>query len=137
MPADPDADAPVEALARAWAGVPLVDAGVAEVRVEVFDRPRFASSGQGGFRVSCPRTGQNVVPAFNPALEAWRAGGPRVLDCPCGDRHDLASLAYAPQAGFARGWVALVDAGGAELLPDAARIAREILGGLRVVLRRG
>lgn len=116
---------------------PLVDGGFAAARVEVFPRERFVANRQGGFRVFCPKDGTNVVPAFNPALEAWRAGGPRLLACACGEPHDLADLDYRPPAGFARGWVCLTDAGTLELTPEALALAEAEFGRVRVVARRG
>lgn len=116
---------------------PLVVGGFARARVERFHGVHFASSGQGGFAVRCPVTEQNVVAAFSRALEAWRAGGPRQLDCGCGQRHDLAELHYVPEAGFARAWVALVDVQGVELTTDAHAEAGRLLMGVRIVVRRG
>lgn len=144
-------DAPPEALAtlvdhlRAGAWLegdrpgprPLVHGGFAFARMERFERPRFASNGQGGFRVECPITGENAVPIFNAAFARWRAGGPRELACGCGARHDLDALAYSPPAGFARGWLALVDVGGVQLDPAAEAEVARVLGGVRVVARRG
>lgn len=146
LPADPDRDpADVVALVAAWraAGLgldgprPIVAGGAARLRVEAHPTPRFVANRQGGFRVRCPVDGRNVVPAFNPAVERWREGGPRTLACPCGRTHDLDALDFAPAAGFARGWVALEDCGGAELDPEAAVLAARALGGMRLVLRRG
>lgn len=116
---------------------PLVVGGFARARLDLFDHVHFASSGQGGFAVRCPVTEQNVVGAFNHALGAWRAGGPRTLVCPCGREHDLVELHYLPDAGFARGWVALVDAQGVELTPDAHAEVERLLMGVRIVVRRG
>ncbi len=149
LPADPDApsDRVVALEARfqreGWlAGDgpgprPLVDGGFARARVERFPDVRFASNWQGGFRAACPVDGRNVVPQLGPALEAWRRGGARALACPCGRTHDLSDLAYAPEAGFARGWLALVDVESATLADDARAVAAEELGGVRIVARRG
>lgn len=101
---------------------------------------RFVGNRQGGFRVRCPDTGVNLVPRFNAAVMAWRdhVGDSRALDCPCGRRHDLASLDYQPPAGFARAWIVLRDVASAELRPEAAALVRALLGGEgRVVFRRG
>ncbi len=116
---------------------PLVDGGFASARVEVFDEVRFASSGQGGFAVRCPVDGENVVAAFNRALPAWRTGGPRVLACSCGREHDLTDLRYLPAAGFACGWIVLVDVGGLDLTPEAHAALTTHLPGVRIVVRRG
>jgi hypothetical protein len=136
----PGVDDPIDPLVDAWAGLAPTDilaGGYARARVERFDAPRFVSNQRGGFRVTCPRDGRNVVPAFNRALPAWRAGGPRTLACGCGEVHDLADLAYFPPAAFARGWIALEGAEAVELLPEARRLAEAAIGRVRIVVRRG
>lgn len=68
---------------------------------------------QGGYRVRCPARATNVVPAYNGALTAWRAGGPRTLRCSaCGAQHPLEDLDFSPPAAFARGAVVFSDVGG-------------------------
>jgi hypothetical protein len=116
---------------------PLVAGGFDRARVETFDAPRFLSNWQGGFRVRCPNNGESAVDAFSAALAAWRAGGPRAMACGCGATHDLAALRYAPEAAFARGWLALLDAADAEVHPEALALAGDVLGGVRVIGRRG
>jgi hypothetical protein len=115
----------------------VVAGGFTRARVSGFDQVQFASNWQGGFAVACPLSGLGVTGAFSAALEAWRRGAPRALSCPCGREHDLADLAFAPAAGFARGWLTLVDVQDAALTPDAEASAGALLGGVRVVLRRG
>lgn len=106
--------------------------------IHPFDEPapRFLANGQGGFHVRCPATGLAAARAFSRALEAWRAGGPRSLRCPCGDAHALEDLDVAPPALFARSWVEIADARSAELTP-AAVATLEGLGGVRIAWRRG
>ncbi|MFZ5478115.1 MAG: hypothetical protein ACOZNI_15210 [Myxococcota bacterium] len=138
----PGVDDPVDPLVAAWrefldGARPLVAGGFARARVERFDGHGFASNQRGGFRVGCPRDGRNLVPAFNRAYPAWREGGPRALACDCGERHDLADLRYAPDAGFARGWIALAGAGDADVTPEARAVADAAVGRVRIVLRRG
>ncbi len=142
LAADPDADGRAIAdLAAAWqplaASRGLVPGGHGPMVVEGDGPVRFLANRQGGFRVYCPRTGANVVAAFVAAITAWRAGGPRRIGCPCGDDHDLAALAYAPEAGFARAWITIPDAASADLAPAAAQVAKDLLGEVRIVLRRG
>ncbi len=139
---DPLADrSAVADLVAAWtplaAQSALVAGGHGLVRLEGDGPLRFLANRQGGFRVYCPVSGENVVGAFVVALTAWRAGGPRTLQCPCGTPHDLTTLAYAPPAGFAASWILIPDVASAELTPEAVRIAKEVLGEVRVVLRRG
>lgn len=115
----------------------LVSGGFGVARAEVFDGLRFASNGQGGFAVRCPVDGANLVGAFNRALPAWRAGGPRTVACPCGRIHDLAALHYLPDAGFARGWLVLSDVCGLDLTPEGRSAVTTRLPGVRIVVRRG
>jgi hypothetical protein len=116
---------------------PLVDGGFHRAQADDYVDVRFVSNGQGGFAVACPVDGHNIVPVFNPALEAWRAGGPRTLACPCGRRHDLAALRFRPDAAFVRGALLLVDVADAVPTAAALALAHDIYGGARVVLRRG
>jgi hypothetical protein len=115
----------------------LVDGGFDLARAEVFDEVRFASSGQGGFAVRCPVDGTNVVGAFNRALPRWRAGGPRRLACTCGREHDLTELRYLPDAGFARGWLALIDVQSVELTPEGRAAVTAVMPDVRILVRRG
>ncbi len=128
---DPDA---LRGLARALAGV----SGARATRADLPDGVAFYANQQGGFRVRCPETGENLAPAFGPAMQAWRAGGPRSLVCPaCGAVHPLAALDFAPLAAFGRGAVVLTDVRSAELPADARAQAEAALGGpIRVVRRR-
>jgi hypothetical protein len=111
----------------------LLEGGFRRVSAQHAPRARFFSNRQGGFHVRCPVTGGNIVPPFNPALEAWRAGGPRVFACPCGLVHPLEDLDYAPAAGFAQGWLHVEDVGGVTLAEAALRA----LPAFRLVFRRG
>lgn len=101
------------------------------------DRPgklRLYANGQGGFRVRCPVTGDNVVPAFQRALSAWRSGGPPRLDCPaCDAPHTLDALDYAPDAAFGRGALVLVDVASAVPDPDGLAALEPLLGPVVVV----
>lgn len=108
-------------------------------RVRVMDEPsvRFLSCGQGGFRVSCPQSGANIVAAFVKALGAWRSGGARALSCDCGAVHDLDALRFVPDAGFARSYLWLEDVGSDVLLPAAEAALLVVWGGFRMIRHRG
>jgi hypothetical protein len=153
LPGDPDLDpARIDALIERWVeeerlkvashawepgSAPLVEGGFRRARVERFDRVRFVSSGLGGFRVTCPDGGGSVVEAFDRAHSTWVRGGPRTLTCRCGREHDLAALGFAPEAGFARAWIALQEVEGLDLAAEARRGAEQILGTVHLVARRG
>ena len=121
----------------ALGGAELAEGGAGEMTAESFERDRFIANGQGGYRVCCPESGHSIVRPFAAALEAWRGGAPRTLNCPCGAVHALDSLTFSPPAGFARQWL---RAFGANSL-DVPSFASEILNlhgpGWTVVGSRG
>ncbi len=93
---------------------------------------------QGGFSVSCPTCGANLVSSFVPAWEAGRRVGvlPR-LPCPaCGQERRLDALSFRPAAAFATWAVELADVAGPDLAPGA-RARWPELAAMVVVLRRG
>lgn len=115
----------------------LVAGGFGRVRFDDPGTEVLYANQLGGFRVTCPARGANVVPAFQAALQLWRAGGARSVACPeCGAQHDLAELDFAPPAAF--GFCALVvaDAGDRVLRPDAAAEIEAALGRCVLVWRR-
>ena len=112
----------------------VVEGGFSSVRV---DRPggvHLYANGQGGFRVSCPASGDSIVPAFSKALSAWRQGGERALICPsCGDEHALEAVDFRPAAAFGSGALVLADVQDARLRPEGHALLEEILGPFTVV----
>ncbi len=100
-------------------------------------RERFFANGQGGFRVACPLDDRLLAGPFRVAIEAWRAGGPRSLSCPCGQEHDLDALRFEPPAGFAREAVVVNDAPSAELAADTLAAVATLWPGVRLVGSRG
>lgn len=141
LPRDPDASNDgVEALwgiVRGLAHDEIVPGGFARARMDAYPDVRFYSNWLGGFSARCPADETNVTDRFAHALERWRAGGERTMDCVCGSRHDLSALSFAPEAGFARGCVWLLDVAEGALVPAFAERADAVLHGARVVLRRG
>lgn len=113
----------------------FVEGGYSGVRVERRDTDGLYANGQGGFRVRCPETGENVVPAFQEARKAWRDGGEAVLRvCPsCGRSHRMGALDYAPPAAVGRGAVVLSGVACAELTEAGLARLTAALGPLRVV----
>lgn len=113
----------------------LVEGGFSSWRA---DRPRgpvLYANRQGGFFVRCPETGQNVVPAFNPALAQWRAGGaPELSPCPsCGSEHLFRELDYAPPAAIGQGALVLIQAGSMRLTARGRDQIEGVLGPVVVV----
>lgn len=145
-PHDP---APLDALGQAqgwWTadGMPgpsasaLVEGGFVRRAVEPDPgTPRLVANHQGGFRVACPACGTSIVPTFQRALTAWRAGAAREATCPsCGWTGDLADLAFAPAATFARTVVRIADVGDARLSSDAHERITSAWGPFRVIAQR-
>jgi len=115
----------------------LLPAGFDDWRAVLFEREQFVANHQGGFRVSCPGPGGNLAPQFSKALSAWRHGAQRRVQCPhCQQSHDLAELAFAPQAAFGRFAVELHDVVGIELDAGLQQRAMRDLGPFSLVLRR-
>lgn len=109
-------------------------------RITIDDPGRIVlySNGQGGFRVRCPLDGAPIVRAFETAMAAWRAAGPRELVCPaCGGVHRLDDVTALPPIAFGRFAVVTSDVGDADFGAEALAWAEAALGPARVVLRRG
>jgi hypothetical protein len=141
VPDDPDRtvdSAELRSLAAAWQGrADLVEGGVGAIRADVPCRVTLYGNQLGGFAVRCPDLSQNVVPAFNRAMTAWRAGGARVLPCTaCGADHPLEALDYAPPAAFAAGAIVLADVNTRSPNAVALTEAAAVLGPVRLILRR-
>lgn len=149
MPADPEATPSAEALRAALGGMladggepgprapELVTGGFARWRVDRPGAVALYANAQGGFRVTCPRTGENVVPVFDAARRAWRwAGGPRSMSCACGETHALEDLDYSPPAAFGRVALELADAQHHAVTPESLAKVEQAWGPVRVVGRR-
>ncbi len=108
---------------------------VEDVRLHDGDREFFLGNEQGGFHVRCPVSGQPAARPFSRALQAWREGGPRALDCPCGARHDLAAMDIQPGAAFSARWIELCEP--AELEPREGSLLDERWPGWRSIVVRG
>lgn len=141
VPDDPDRKvlpADLRALAAAWQGrKDLVEGGVGAIRADLPSDVTLYGNQLGGFAVRCPDTSQNLVPLFNRAMTAWRAGGARTLACSaCGVQHPLEALDYAPPAAFACGAMVLADVNNRSPTDHALAEAEAVMGPLRVILRR-
>jgi hypothetical protein len=125
--------------ARAWVEDGSPSAPATEPACLAEPRPiRFVSNRLGGFHADCGSCGAALAGPFSRALESWRRGGPRCLRCgACGTESDLAALRFSPDAGFARAWLVFEDVGSVDLAPDALGLLEDVLGGVRIVLRRG
>lgn len=112
------------------------DGGFARIRVDAPGAMVLYANQSGGFRVSCPACGANVVPAFNRALTEMRAGGSREVTCGCGSVRPLEDLHHQPPAALGRMAIVTSDVGRPALEPDAMARVQAALGPVRTVLRR-
>ncbi len=106
-----------------------------DVRVHDGDREFFLGNEQGGFHVRCPVTGEPAARPFAHALQTWREGGPREMDCPCGAHHDLAAMDLQPPAAFSARWIELCEP--AELEPRHGTLLDERWPGWTSLVVRG
>lgn len=138
IPTDPERDLPEGfSLDQLEAAPTLVKGGFRTMRLDRRDEVAFWSNHQGGFRAWCSRCKQLVTAAFSRSITAWRSGAPRRMPCPVCD-HDqaLEDFQLRPEGGFARWALVLSDVGSADVDEAAIAQATEVLGPLRIVLRR-
>ena len=122
-------------LAALGPGAATALAGGGSTRAHDAAREHFLGNEQGGFRVTCPLTGDNVSAAAGRAIQRWRDGGERALTCACGSRHDLAALDYAPGAVFAERWIEVLEP--AEIEVRQGTILDQLWPGWRAIVVRG
>jgi hypothetical protein len=115
----------------------LVAGGFRRWRVDRPGRTVLYANQQGGFRVRCPVDGTSVIREFSAAMaDRGDLDGSRTLACPCGRAHRLDQLSFLPDAAFGRSALFLHDAADGVVSETGLRTVREILGPLRVILRR-
>ena len=149
-PSDPERSPPV-ALDAVWAGwgdaggidaegLPgpaagsLIRGGFVRARIDRPGRVALYANAQGGFRAYTPRGAPVTPAAFQAAVQAARAGGPRVIVVDS-EVWALEALTYEPPAAWAR-W-AIVFAGVESLEEGPAMVAADdALGPLVRVARR-
>jgi hypothetical protein len=115
----------------------LIEGGFGRARVDHPPGPALYGNRVGGFRATCPACGENVVPALNAAVAAWRAGGAPALECgACGRISPLEAVHTAPPAAPGRAALVLADASAAALSDEALAAVAEVIGAHRVVAAR-
>ena len=129
-----------EAIEVAWAHLPpeeRVAGGYGALRLDIPGRQVLYANQMGGFRVSCPSSGDNIAPAYGRALLRWKAGESRSLDCPaCDQAHDLATCLLAPPGAFGRWAIVFSDAQDIALSDAARRVLESQIGPVYTVVRR-
>lgn len=114
----------------------LLPGGFARLWLDLAPDGALFANQLGGFRPRCPDSGAPLARPFAAAMEAWRAGGPRSLACPCGRVHPLEALDFEPPAAFARGAVIFSDVRSVEPTRRCLEAIRALLGPHRLLLRR-
>lgn len=114
----------------------IVDGGCERIWLDRPGRIVLYANQTGGFRVRCPDKGINISAEFGRSHREWKCGGPGLVDCPCGTRHDLEACVLQPPGAFASWAIVFASTEGLALTDQAARDVREALGPYRVVLRR-
>lgn len=140
---DPDTDA-FDALRARWRAEGrlgsrdgLVLGGYRRLWLDAPGRLLLYANQQGGYYVRCPETGGNIATAFTFAVESWRHGGARSMECPrCGQTHALEAVTLSPPGAFARGAVVFTDVGSLTLAEGVREQLRDVLGESREVIRR-
>lgn len=91
----------------------------------------------GGFRVQCPACQAPLALAFGQAVQSWRAGGDPTVRCAhCGQARPAAQVPLRPPGAFARGAVIFGDVQGLQPAGPTLEALRQVLGEVKVVLRR-
>ncbi len=114
----------------------LVEGGCQRVWLDRPGRLLLYANQSGGFRVRCPRTGDNISALFGPAHRQWKSGSERQLRCSCGEEHALEDCVFDPPGAFASWAIVFGSVNGARLMARASADLQELLGDHRVVLRR-
>jgi len=115
----------------------VVEGGFASFRRRSMDQMQIIANQQGGFRVHCPESNQNISGRFASDLERWRAGGERSLLCiACGQTHALEHLVYSPPAGFSVCALEFSDVGSVRLSHGAQRELTQAIGAFQTIMRR-
>jgi len=115
----------------------LVPGGFKRMWLDHPGRVVLYANQQGGFRVACPKTGDNIAAAFGLAVKRWRSGGARELEClACAGTHGLEACEMAPPGAFGASAIVLSDAQGISLTQKACAAVHEAIGPFHLVLRR-
>lgn len=114
----------------------FVEGGCARIWVDRPGRLWLYGNQSGGFRVVCPVNGQSISKRFGQAHRDWKAGGPRTLECLCGETHALEDCVGRPPMAFAQWALVFSAVGGSRLTERASRDAFRAFGEHAVVLRR-
>ena len=111
--------------------------GFVRARVDVPLGWTLYANQQGGFRVTCPSCGANLVRPLGEGVARLAHGREVEVRCPeCGVASDIDALVYAPSAAVGRAALHLADVGNSELSDAALIDVRERVGAFRVVARR-
>lgn len=92
---------------------------------------------QGGYRVFCPKSRENIAAEFSKRVTSWRAGGKRELDCPsCQEVHGLEEVLTKPKICFSKGALILKDVSSIQISEEAKEDILRYLGEVDFVYKR-
>ena len=99
--------------------------------------PTLVANHQGGYRVFCSHCQVVVTGLFVRAIQSYRSGGDRSLQCAkCGTRQDLNSLKFQPHAAFVCYEVQLNDVQSSDLTKQAYAFFERHIPEMQLILKR-
>jgi len=111
--------------------------GYVRLRMETFEKPILYANHQGGYRVCCPNCSANVAREFSRAVEDWRKGGKRKMNCgACHSSFLLEEAIGKPPFAFSRAAIILSDVHHASLGEEWISRCDSLLKEYRIVYRR-
>ena len=114
-----------------------VEGGFSRLMIDKPEKILLYANHQGGYKVLCPVSFQNIARAFSEGVEAWRKGGERVLYCPlCNVEHALEEAVLKPNGSFSKGAVILRGVHSIHFSQEALADIESILGKTAIVYRR-
>lgn len=114
----------------------LIEGGFAFIHVVIPERILLYANHQGGYRVQCPDTGVAIALQFSQAVECWRKGGVRSINCLCGKVHALEEVVLQPRGAFSNGAIIFRGVESVHLSSQAKQDILAILGETHLVYRR-
>ena len=99
--------------------------------------PSLVANHQGGYRVNCRQCNALITGLFVKAIQAYRAGGSRELQCSdCGELQDLNALIYRPHAAFVSFEVQLHNVQSVELTAFAMDFFHQHIPEMQLIFKR-
>ena len=105
--------------------------------VEQHPKPKLYANHQGGYRVFCHVCKENIAKDFSRAVEMWRGGSERSMECPfCMQRFALEEVQARPELYFSCAAIVLRDVERAELGSFWEQRITQLKLPVRIIFRR-